>query len=208
MQLLKWLLLKPALNLLNRILKIEGRNSLIIGGPLGWSWQATLDVAHHGSLAGPANAHRHSDLASIGIDDHHARDHAVRHQADGPDEINIGGLNGEPVTLASHKNLATGVHGVGDSFIESTSGSQAKVDVHASTTIVHAEATNLEKTANKGAANGYASLDSTARVPTAQLGAGTADSSKFLRGDRVWAVVEGGGGAAPSDDPIIWSMIL
>ena len=54
-------------------------NSLIMGGPMGWSWYATLDEAHHGALTGPANAHRHSDLANIGIDDHHARDHATRH---------------------------------------------------------------------------------------------------------------------------------
>jgi hypothetical protein len=64
-------------------------NSLILGGPLGWSWQSTLDTAHHGSLAGPANAHRHSDLANIGIDDHHARDHATRHAVGGGDQVTL-----------------------------------------------------------------------------------------------------------------------
>ena len=64
-------------------------NSLILGGPLGWSWQATLDAAHHGSLAGPTNAHRHSDLANIGIDDHHARDHATRHALGGADQVSL-----------------------------------------------------------------------------------------------------------------------
>jgi hypothetical protein len=64
-------------------------NSLILGGPLGWSWQATLDATHHGSLAGPANAHRHSDLANIGIDDHHARDHAARHAVGGGDQVSL-----------------------------------------------------------------------------------------------------------------------
>jgi hypothetical protein len=64
-------------------------NSLILGGPLGWSWQATLDTTHHGSLAGPANAHRHSDLANIGIDDHHARDHATRHAVGGGDQVSL-----------------------------------------------------------------------------------------------------------------------
>ncbi len=83
----KGLLLKPALNLLDWILKHKSGNSLIIGGPLGWSWQATLDATHHGALTGPANAHRHSDLASIGIDDHHARDHASRHGSGQADAV-------------------------------------------------------------------------------------------------------------------------
>ena len=88
-RLLRGLLLKPTLNLLNWILKRRKGNSLIIGGPLGWNWQATLDTTHHGSLAGPANAHRHSDLANIGIDDHHARDHATRHSSGGADAVTL-----------------------------------------------------------------------------------------------------------------------
>ena len=78
-------------------------NSLIMGGPMGWSWYATLDTAHHGALAGPANAHRHSDLASIGIDDHHARDHATRHHSGGADALALGSIAG---------NLTDAQHGV------------------------------------------------------------------------------------------------
>ena len=88
MRLLRGVLLKPTLNLLTWILRRNG-NSLIIGGPLGWSWESTLDTTHHGSLTGPANAHRHSDLASIGIDDHHARDHAARHAVGGGDQVSL-----------------------------------------------------------------------------------------------------------------------
>ena len=76
-------------------------NSLIMGGPMGWSWYATLDTTHHGSLAGPANAHRHSDLASIGIDDHHARDHATRHHSGGGDALALGSIAGN-LTDAQH----------------------------------------------------------------------------------------------------------
>ncbi len=64
-------------------------NSLIMGGPMGWSWYSTLDTTHHGALAGPANAHRHGDLANIGIDDHHARDHAARHGGGGADAVTL-----------------------------------------------------------------------------------------------------------------------
>ncbi len=76
-------------------------NSLIMGGPMGWSWYATLDATHHGSLAGPANAHRHSDLANIGIDDHHARDHATRHHSGGADALALGSIAGN-LTDAQH----------------------------------------------------------------------------------------------------------
>jgi len=46
--------------------------------------------------------------------------------------------------------------------------------------------TGAEQTANKGIANGYASLDSSTHVPTAQLGSGTANSTVYLRGDGTW----------------------
>ena len=53
--------------------------------------------------------------------------------------------------------------------------------------------TGYQKESEKGAANGYAGLDAGAKVPVAQLGTGTPDSTKFLRDDRVWAVPAGGG---------------
>jgi hypothetical protein len=44
----------------------------------------------------------------------------------------------------------------------------------------------------KGAAGGYAGLDSGAKVPASQLGAGAADATRFLRGDQAWAVPPAG----------------
>lgn len=43
--------------------------------------------------------------------------------------------------------------------------------------------TGAEQTSNKGAANGYAPLNASSRVPVANLGSGTPDGSKFLRDD-------------------------
>jgi hypothetical protein len=57
-------------------------------------------------------------------------------------------------------------------------------------------------TAEKGVANGYAELDSGILVPSARLGSGSADATKFLRGDRTWAVPAssgGGGSTLPLD---------
>lgn len=46
--------------------------------------------------------------------------------------------------------------------------------------------TGAEQTSNKGQADGYASLNSSVVVPTAQLGSGIASSSTYLRGDGTW----------------------
>ncbi|SRR6266568_3650538 len=46
-----------------------------------------------------------------------------------------------------------------------------------------------EKTTNKGAASGYAPLDGTSKVPTANLGGAGADSTTYLRGDQTWTTL-------------------
>lgn len=55
-----------------------------------------------------------------------------------------------------------------------------------------------ELAANKGAASGYAGLDTGTKVPTAQLGGAGADSTKYLRGDQTWATPAGAGVLAVS----------
>ncbi len=68
---------------------------------------------------------------------------------------------------------------IGDSDVSSISESKV--------TNLTTDLAATEKTVNKGAANGYAGLNGSTRVPTAQLGSGTADTTTFLRGDSSWS---------------------
>lgn len=65
----------------------------------------------------------------------------------------------------------------------------AEMATHAAAADPHAV---YQKESEKAAASGYASLDAGVLVPFAQLGAGSASGSKFLRDDRSWAVPAGG----------------
>ena len=93
-------------------------NSLVMGGPMGWSWHTTLDTTHHGSLAGPANAHRHSDLANIGIDDHHARDHTARHDPGGADALSASYFRTDGSVEYTGENIKYGNYRIGYNGIE------------------------------------------------------------------------------------------
>ena len=105
MRLVRGLLLKPTLNLLTWILKRRDGNSLVGGGPLGWSWYSTLAAMatdHHGDMTAFGGTHHaHSQLGGVTADQHHAQDHAARHQDSGADEISIAGLSGEPADVVA-----------------------------------------------------------------------------------------------------------
>ena len=66
-------------------------------------------------------------------------------------------------------------------------------------TLAVADVSGAEDSSNKGAADGYASLDGTTKVPTAELGTGTASASNVLVGDRAWGQVPT---AAIEDDAV------
>ena len=114
MKLLRGLLLTPTLNLLNWIILKSHANSLIGGGPLGWSWYATLAAMatdHHGDMTAFGGTHHaHSQLGGVTADQHHTRLHPTEHQDGGIQEISIAGLSGEPAELTTHKGLESAHH--------------------------------------------------------------------------------------------------
>ena len=93
MRLVRGLLLKPILNLLTWILKRQDGNSLVGGGPLGWSWYSTLAAMatdHHGDMTAFGGTHHaHSQLGGVTADQHHAQDHAARHASGQPDAVTL-----------------------------------------------------------------------------------------------------------------------
>jgi len=140
------------------------------------------------------------------------KDHAGKHEQGGADELNVNGLKGQ---LAD----AQPVSAHGNEAHTEPFATEAALTNHRNNTTAHALATNLEKTANKGqangypnlgadkmipdaqlpasiertnnkgAANGYAGLDAGSKVPTAQLGGPPPGTDKFLRSDQSWADV-------------------
>jgi len=113
--------------------------------------------------------------------------HAPTHQDGGDDQLNVAGLSGtlaDPQTPTTHENEAHG-----RDFIDATDAA-AMISNHNTDTSAHTSDNHLEKTMNKGTANGYAGLDGTVLVPRDNLGSGYSQSVPyaFLRVDRTWSV--------------------
>lgn len=91
----------------------------------------------------------------------------------------LGGTYAAPTVDASHSGST---HAAAQAAAEATAASAlaghvAAADPH----------TGYQRESEKSAASGYASLNSSTKVPTVELGGAGADSTKFLRGDQTWA---------------------
>lgn len=93
-------------------------------------------------------------------------DHASNHQAGGSDVLNVAGLAGQ--LAEEQKPAGHGNEAHSPSFASYPAIADA-VGVHNSLPGPHASATNLEKVANRGTANGYAPLGADAKVPLLNL---------------------------------------
>jgi hypothetical protein len=87
-------------------------------------------------------------------------------------------LTGSPIA-------PTAPPGTNTTQIATTAFAAAALAAHEAAADPH---TGYQRETEKGAANGYASLGATSLVPPAQLGTGTANSTRFLRGDGAWQV--------------------
>lgn len=106
--------------------------------------------------------------------------HAAQHQAGQSDALNVAGLAGvlgDAQTPIQH----------GNAHHTPYMATSAELTAHQYSTSAHNAATNLEKTADKNAVNGYCGLDATAKVPAGRLGGEPPSAGDFLRADQSWA---------------------
>lgn len=117
-----------------------------------------------------------------------ADDNAVVH-ASGNESINgVKTFTNLPVVPATP---TTGTQVASKSYVDSVAGVSYGTTAGTAAEGNDARIVGAEQTANKGVASGYAGLDASAHVPTAQLGSGAADSTTYLRGDGSWSMPTG-----------------
>lgn len=115
---------------------------------------------------------------------------------------------GAQTKVDAHKDLTTGIHGVGAGTVAKVTdiASDSNLSANAQDAVTKRHTQNadtdldatfeatFEKVANRGAVSGYAPLDAGSKVPTVNLGGAGADGTKYLKGDQTWQVPPGTSG--------------
>jgi hypothetical protein len=193
-----------------------GSDEVIIDGLHGRTADPQIAIAHkttHGAAG--SDELDLTGLHGILADGQPIADHHATHEDGGDDELNVEGLSGELHNLQKPKthdnsahdpNYSINKHGSADHSVQYAT--DADLDTHKLKNQVHgtdpyhvlsdyhttedpaphSNATNLEKTANKGQIHGYAELDASALVPRNQLAPDIQPPPQqvFLSYDRTW----------------------
>jgi hypothetical protein len=102
----------------------------------------------------------------------------------------VSGISGGGGVPTTRQIIAgAGLTGGGDLSADRTLDVGAGTGISVGANSVSVDTSVIQAKSEKGAASGYASLDGSTLVPTAELGTGSASSSTVLRGDRTWATV-------------------
>jgi hypothetical protein len=175
-----------------------GADEVILDGLHGRLADAQTPLDHRAEhQAGGGDELSVEGLRGILHDGQPIADHHESHEDGGGDELNVDNLHGElynkqkPKThdnAAHDPNYATSPHGnsahdpdfvsvavlqahEAKTKVHGTDPHNVLGDDHLTESPAHANASNLEQTANKGEVNGYAPLDASKYVPVANLGA-------------------------------------
>lgn len=168
--------------------KLSTDVGLYVCTPSGWQKVTNTNISvdwnnvNGKPLTFPPSAHQH-EIADI--------ENLASTLSQKVDILNIGtyitwdNISGKPTTFATGAHT----HEIADVNLL-TEALAAKASI--------ADLSGKEDKSKKGVANGYAPLNSTLLVPTANLGAGTANAGTYLRGDGTWGTIALSGGGVQS----------
>lgn len=127
---------------------------------------------------------------------------AVQTKLNNPGAVtSVAGKTGAVSLTSSDVGLAN-VNNTSDANKPISTATQTALNAKADTSQLTSGLASKIDSDEKGAADGVATLNAQGRIPTGQLGSGTASGASFLRGDGVWGVPggSGGGGTVAWDD--------
>jgi hypothetical protein len=149
---------RPAPSIAGRLWFSTDTGKLYRDTAAAWTFLASTDLADMAERA-------HASLTGLGVDDHHPQDHASRHADGGADEIVDATQSpstqafGDAASAGADTNKAAPVLHKHAMPANPVTAHEAAADPH----------TGYQKESEKGALNGYASLDAGGKVPDTQI---------------------------------------